>query len=126
MSAAATGSAISDEALTKLQDSREALEKEVSSLVQAESDLRTAIAAEKFEAAGPQSESQVGNSQAEGSEQERALEHIVSEIDRIRNEAMEITKKIQRLLGVPEEGGRRRRRSTRRRHGGRRKRTLRR
>jgi hypothetical protein len=122
---AAAGSGISDEALTKLQDSREALEKEVTSLVLSEIDLRTAVAAEKIAAAGPQSESQVGNSQAEGSEQERALEYVSSEIDRIRKEITTITEKIRKLIGAP-EGGRRRRRSTRRRHVGRRKRTLRR
>lgn len=122
---AAAGSGISEEALKKLQDSREALEKEVSSLVHTEIDLRLAVSAEKIAAAGPQEESQVGNSQSDGSEQERALEYLVSEIDRVRTEIAAITEKIHKLLGIS-EGGRRRRRATRRRYAGRRKRTLRR
>ena len=122
---AAAGSGISEEALKKLQDSREALQEQVRSLVVTEQELIQAVGAEKGAATGPQSESQVGNSQSEGSESERALELIVSEIKRIGDEIEAITEKIHKLLGIP-EGGRRRRRATRRRYAGRRKRTLRR
>ena len=122
---AAAGSGISEEALKKLQDSREALQEQVRSLVVTEQELIQAVGAEKVAATGPQSESQVGNSQSEGSESERALELIVSEIKRIGDEIEAITEKIHKLLGIP-EGGRRRRRATRRRYAGRRKRTLRR
>ena len=122
---AAAGSGISEEALKKLQDSREALQEQVRSLVVTEQELIQAVGAEKVAATGPQSESQVGNSQSEGSESERALELIVSEIKRIGDESEAITEKIHKLLGIP-EGGRRRRRATRRRYAGRRKRTLRR
>ena len=122
---AAAGSGISEEALKKLQDSREALQEQVRSLVVTEQELIQAVGAEKVAATGPQSESQVGNSQSEGSESERALELIVSEIKRIGDEIEAMTEKIHKLLGIP-EGGRRRRRATRRRYAGRRKRTLRR
>ena len=122
---AAAGSGISEEALKKLQDSREALQEQVRSLVVTEQELIQAVGAEKVAATGPQSASQVGNSQSEGSESERALELIVSEIKRIGDEIEAITEKIHKLLGIP-EGGRRRRRATRRRYAGRRKRTLRR
>ena len=122
---AAAGSGISEEALKKLQDSREALQEQVRSLVVTEQELIQAVGAERVAATGPQSESQVGNSQSEGSESERALELIVSEIKRIGDEIEAITEKIHKLLGIP-EGGRRRRRATRRRYAGRRKRTLRR
>ena len=83
---AAAGSGISEEALKKLQDSREALQEQVRSLVVTEQELIQAVGAEKVAATGPQSESQVGNSQSEGSESERALELIVSEIKRIGDE----------------------------------------
>jgi len=102
--------------LKQLQDSREALQKEVASLVEAESGLRTAIAAEKVAAVGPQSDSEVGNSQNQGSEQERALEYFVGEIDRIRKEVTEITDKIEKLLGVSKGGRRRKTLRHRRKH----------
>jgi hypothetical protein len=122
---AAAGSGISEEALKKLQDIIEKLQEEVSTLVLTEQELIQSVGAEKVAAAGPPSESQVGNSQSEGSESERALKYVVSEIYRIREEISAITEKIHKLLGIS-EGGRRRRRATRRRYAGRRKRTLRR
>ena len=122
---AAAGSGNSEEALKKLQDSIEKLQEEVSTLVLTEQELIQSVGAEKVAAAGPPSESQVGNSQSEGSESERALKYVVSEIYRIREEISAITEKIHKLLGIS-EGGRRRRRATRRRYAGRRKRTLRR
>jgi prefoldin subunit 5 len=101
--------------LKQWQDSREALQKEVASLVEAESELRMAIAAEKGAAVGPQSDSEVGNSQNQGSEQERALEYFVGEIDRIRKKVTEITAEIEKLLGVS-KGGRRKTSRHRRKH----------
>ena len=121
----AAGSGIREEALKKLQDAAEALQEQVTSLIVTEQELIQAVGAERVAAAGPQSESQVGNSQSEGSENERALDLVVNELDRIRKEIKAITEKIHKLLGIP-EGGRRRRRATRRRYAGRRKRTLRR
>jgi gas vesicle protein len=122
---AAAGSGISEEALKNLQDSIEKLQEAAAELVEEESILIQAVGAENVAAVGPQSESQVGNSQAGKSENEKALELVVSEIDRIRKEIAAITKEINKLLGIS-EGGRRRRRATRRRYAGRRKRTLRR
>jgi hypothetical protein len=122
---AAAGSGISEEVLKNLQDSREKLQEAVAELVEEESILIQAVGAEHVAAVGPQSESQVGNSQAGKSENEKALELVSSKIDTIREEVAAITKEINKLLGIP-EGGRRRRRATRRRYAGRRKRTLRR
>jgi hypothetical protein len=122
---AAAGSGISEEVLKNLQDSREKLQEAVAELVEEESILIQAVGAEHVAAVGPQSESQVGNSQAGKSENEKALEAVSSKIDAIREEVLAITKEINKLLGIP-EGGRRRRRATRRRYAGRRKRTLRR
>jgi hypothetical protein len=122
---AAAGSGISAEALKNLQDSREKLQEAVAELVEEESILIQAVGAENVAAVGPQSESQVGNSQAGKSDNEKALEVVSSKIDTIREEVAAITKEIHKLLGIP-EGGRRRRRATRRRYAGRRKRTLRR
>jgi hypothetical protein len=101
--------------LEQLQASREALQEEVAKFVEIASDLRMSIASEKTAAAGPQSDSEVGNSQTEGSEQERALSYFIGEIDRIRKEIEKISDEIERSLGV--KGGRRRRtRRYRRRH----------
>lgn len=98
--------------LEQLQASREALQKEVAKIVEIESDLRRSIASEKTAAAGPQSDSEVGNSQTEGSEQERALSYFIGEIDRIREEIRKISDEIERSLGV--KGGRRKTRRHRR------------
>ena len=101
--------------LEQLQASREALQKEVAKIVEIESDLRRSIAAAKVAATGPQSDSEVGNSQTEGSEQERALEYFIGEIDRIRKEIAKISDDIEGSLGV--KGGRRRKtRRPRRKH----------